>query len=227
MASKATSVIDRAVAFLYFRQQTVNPPEASPKEIAGYFVSAGFGSPNITRLKKDIAADARTFKVGQDKWRIRLDRLPEMEKEFSSCFIEEKPISTKNNSKTYVDISRIAELATVKNVNFDLTKLIRLCEEVNIAFSNDALLTTIILIRAIIDHVPPIFGGTAFAHVVANYGARSFKESMNHLEVSSRKIADQYLHGQIRKKEVLPNKTQVDFSNDVDVLLAEIYRILK
>jgi len=47
---------------------------------------------------------------------------------------------------------------------------------------------------------------------------------MTHLDKSSRKIADSYLHGQIRKKERLPNKTQVNFSQDIDVLLAEICR---
>lgn len=48
---------------------------------------------------------------------------------------------------------------------------------------------------------------------------------MSRLENSSRKIADSYLHTKIRKKESLPNKTQVNFSNDIDVLLAEIIRI--
>ena len=50
---------------------------------------------------------------------------------------------------------------------------------------------------------------------------------MVHLDSSSRKIADAFLHTQIRSKEVLPNSTQIDFSNDLDVLLSEIYRTLK
>jgi hypothetical protein len=50
---------------------------------------------------------------------------------------------------------------------------------------------------------------------------------MEHLDKSLRKIADAHLHPQIRKKEILPNKTQVNFSNDLDVLLSEIVRILK
>ena len=49
---------------------------------------------------------------------------------------------------------------------------------------------------------------------------------MIHLDTSSRKIANAHLHTQIRKKEILPNQTQVDFSNDIDVLLSEIVRIL-
>jgi hypothetical protein len=50
---------------------------------------------------------------------------------------------------------------------------------------------------------------------------------MQRLDESSRRIADQHLHCQIRKTEVLPNKTQVDFRNDIDFLLAEVARLLK
>ena len=50
---------------------------------------------------------------------------------------------------------------------------------------------------------------------------------MEHLQNSSRKIADSNLHTLIRGKESLPSQIQVNFSNDVDVLLAEIIRVLK
>jgi len=49
---------------------------------------------------------------------------------------------------------------------------------------------------------------------------------MAHLENSARRIADAHLHTQIRARETLPTATQVNFSNDLDVLLAEIVRIL-
>jgi hypothetical protein len=84
------------------------------------------------------------------------------------------------------------------------------------------------LVRAIIDHVPPIFGVKSFSEVASNYGgSRSFRESMQHLAVSARKIADGHLHVQIRASEVLPTWTQVDFSRDLDVLLGEVVRILR
>ena len=134
----------------------------------------------------------------------------------------------KNKSFTYVHLDRIKEIKLISNKSFDLIRLVRLCEELNIAFNNKSYLSTVILVRAIIDHVPPIFGTSSFIEVVNNYkGSKSFKESVKNLESSSRKIADQYLHTQIRNKEVLPNKNQIDFSNDVDVLLGEVYRILK
>lgn len=82
------------------------------------------------------------------------------------------------------------------------------------------------LVRALIDHVPPIFGARTFAEVVNNVGGKSIKESLQRLETSSRHIADSVLHQQIRRRESVPNGTQVNFSNDLDVLLAEIIRKL-
>ena len=61
-----------------------------------------------------------------------------------------------------------------------------------------------------------------------NYsGGKSFKDVMQRLESTSRKIADSYLHSQIRNSESLPNSTQVKFDSELDFLLAEILRILK
>jgi len=50
---------------------------------------------------------------------------------------------------------------------------------------------------------------------------------MQHLQNSSRKIADSYLHSQIRAKETVPTKTQVEFRADIEVLIGEIVRILR
>lgn len=127
----------------------------------------------------------------------------------------------------YVDPQRIQDLELIENSDFDLSKLIQKCKELNIAYSTESYFSVGMLTRSIIDHVPPIFGKRNFSDVAGGYGTRSFKDSMNHLDKSSRKIADSLLHTQIRKKEVLPSKTQVNFSSDLDVLLAEIIRILK
>ena len=82
--------------------------------------------------------------------------------------------------------------------------------------------------NTLIDHVPPLFECEHFNEVANNYGGtRSFKESMERLNVSSRKIADQHLHTPLKKSESIPTMNQAEFSNDIDVLLAEVYRILK
>jgi len=129
----------------------------------------------------------------------------------------------------YVHQERIAQLRAINNASFDLTRLIQMCNELNSNHQSANVISIAMLCRAIIDHVPPLFGGKTFSDVVSQYagGGRSFRESMEHLQTSSRKIGDQNLHAQIRKSEVLPTITQVDFSNDLDVLLGEIVRILK
>lgn len=129
----------------------------------------------------------------------------------------------------YVDLDRLKELRSITSSQFDLLKLVCLCEEINVCYSGQCFLATAMLVRSVLDHVPPIFGCKNFAEVSSNYsnGSKSFKQAMEHLNNSSRKIADAFLHGQVRNKEVLPNKTQVNFSSDLDVLLSEIVRLLK
>lgn len=129
---------------------------------------------------------------------------------------------------SYIDATRLEDLKSIPKRDFDLKRVINILEELNLCYRDRCYIATISLVRALIDHVPPIFGCRSFSEVANNYGgSKSFKKSMEHLDKSSRNIADQYLHGQIRGTETLPNKTQVNFIPDVDVLLAEIVSILK
>jgi len=171
--------------------------------------------------------------------KIRMHELSQpIKRSFISEFIDNtsSPIEILNNKQqqpvgevaddSFVDESRISSLSDISNDDFDLSKLIRICEELNINFKEECYLSVAMLTRSLLDHVPPIFGANNFSEVVNNYsGSKSFKDSMNHLENSSRKISDQHLHCQIRKREDLPAKTQINFSQDIDVLLGEIIRL--
>ncbi|MFC2015530.1 hypothetical protein ACFLUM_01210 [Chloroflexota bacterium] len=130
--------------------------------------------------------------------------------------------------KSFVNPTRLDELRGIEVSSFDLTKLIRLCEELNSCYANECHFATAMLTRAILDHVPPIFGFKSFREVANNYrGGSSFRDCMQHLDNFSRKIADSFLHMHIRGKETLPNATQVDSSSELDALLSEVVRILK
>lgn len=129
-------------------------------------------------------------------------------------------------SKIFVEVSRIEELKNVSNPKFDLTRLIHFCEEINSNYSNENYLSVAMLGRSIINHIPPIFGFATFTDVCSQYGKASFKIIANHLNKTMRSIADSFLHDTIRKKESLPTSTQVNFAQDLDVLLAEIVRKL-
>jgi hypothetical protein len=133
--------------------------------------------------------------------------------------------------KTFVNKSRIDELNRVSSDDFDLSKLRQLCNELNSNYLNNNLYSIAMLTRAIIDHIPPIFKYNTFTELANDYesynNSRSFKKSMTHLNNSSRSISDSVLHSKIRKIEATINSTQIDFKNDLDVLLGEVVRILK
>ena len=129
-------------------------------------------------------------------------------------------------ARAFIDPNRVEELKALHSTKFDFSKLIRLCEELNAAFASGSYFAVAILGRALVDHVPSIFGQRTFGEVANNYaGAKSFKGSMQTLDRSLRNIADQHLHSPIRSSETLPNARQVDFGNDLDVLLSEIVRL--
>ena len=138
--------------------------------------------------------------------------------------------STGSEIEPFIEVSRIRELEKLPpGSKFDTAKLAQLLAELDRAYRNHSFLSCAILIRTILDHVPPIFGLANFSEVANNYGdgGKSFRESMQHLEKSLRRIADSYLHTHIREKESLPTKMQVEFRADVDVLIGEVIRVLR
>jgi hypothetical protein len=128
----------------------------------------------------------------------------------------------------FIDEQRINELNDIKAsvTDFDLTRLIQLCQEINSNYETKNFISVAMLCRALIDHIPPIFNKPDFTQF-ANSSSKSNKKTFLHLDNSLRNIADGHLHTQIRKKEILPSETQIDFKNDLDVLIAEIIRHLK
>jgi hypothetical protein len=130
-----------------------------------------------------------------------------------------------------VNESRINELRGIRHIDYDLTRLIKLCEEINYNFINENYLSVGMIGRTILNHIPPIFGFKSFEEIANNYGSRensrSFKKLMQNLNLSLKNIADMYLHQTIRKSETLPNRSQIDFGRELDILLEEIVRILK
>jgi hypothetical protein len=123
--------------------------------------------------------------------------------------------------------SRLVELRTLPVVDFDFRKLVRMCEEINAAYDLQCYYAAAMLIRGVLDHVPPVFGCKTFSEVANNYagGGRSFKDTMHHMENASRKVADAHLHMPIRKSETLPTAQQVNCGQQLDMLLSEIVRV--
>jgi hypothetical protein len=106
--------------------------------------------------------------------------------------------------------------------SFDASRLAEYCREINSGFSHGNLISCLLLMRAVLNHVPPAFGHTDFSQVVANAG-RSLKDNFEHLDESLRKIGDLYTHQHMRKKEHLPTPGQVEkFGPQFELLLQEV-----
>ena len=69
-------------------------------------------------------------------------------------------------SALFINNNRIKELRNIEQTKFSTKKLIKYCEEINICFATNCFLSLIMLIRAIMDHVPPIFQCKNFGSVV-------------------------------------------------------------
>lgn len=133
-------------------------------------------------------------------------------------------VSAGSAVRPYVSLGRIEQLRRLRSPRWDFRRLVRMCEELNGVFAAGNFLASAMLLRAIIDHVPPIFGVGNFGQFASSVAGRSIKASMEQLNRSSRNIADTWLHQQIRRSENLPTETQVDYRQDLDVLLGEVVR---
>ena len=116
----------------------------------------------------------------------------------------------------------LAALRAVPAGRFDLRKLVRFCEELDNAYRRGNYLSAILLMRAVMNHVPPVFGQSSFAAVAANAG-RSVKPMLERLEREARPIADLHSHILIRARESLPSRHQLEpYKGSFELLLQEV-----
>lgn len=136
--------------------------------------------------------------------------------------IAEYPIEFQNLSAKFVDAKIIEQLRTVENSKFDLSKVICLCEELNSSFNAGNYLASALLLRALINHIPPIFGHTTFQQVVSQV-SKSRRELFKPLDEVARDVADLHTHDLIRHKENLPTQNQLEpFKPSLEFLLQEL-----
>jgi hypothetical protein len=134
--------------------------------------------------------------------------------------------SVKSNT-AFLESSVLAALRRTKSEKFDCTKLVRFCEELNDAYEKGNYLSCALVIRAVMNHVPPIFGCRTFAEMTAQSG-RSLKAVFEQLEDNARPIADLHSHALIRAKESVPTKHQVEpYKSSFEVLMHEVTNRLR
>lgn len=131
------------------------------------------------------------------------------------------------NEIKFIDIKLIDELRRLKSNEFDLSRLIKYCQEMNDNYRMENFSSVLFLTRAILDHIPPIFGEKNFASIAEHLPTRnSLKGICQRLDDSSKRIADHHIHRQITSKELLPSQKEIDFRQDLHFLLSRIVEIL-
>lgn len=126
-----------------------------------------------------------------------------------------------------VDPALIARLDTLKSSTYDVAALVRICKEINSSHAHGNVLAVALLMRTVLNHVPPVFGHETFGQVVAN-AVKSLKESFEHLENGLRKIADFHTHRKIVAVESYLSPAQVEpFKPQFELLLQQVESRLK
>lgn len=207
------------------------------------FMQAGVDGYNVSQLIDRLEDEFRKLKLGvyrgtdirEFAWATEhiCERLvwqlkkPPKEAPLKDASTKEASVEVKQAvTMEYINKKRIADLQSLSCDSWDYSRLIALCRELNLAYENKCYFSAGMLVRAILDHVPPLFSARSFAEASSSYGGpKSFKSAMKKLDVLSRDLADGFLHTQIRSKESLPSQEQIDFRSLMDALLGEIVRI--
>lgn len=121
-------------------------------------------SPSATRLNAiDVEID-NLYSAYDAK--SEMDTLiPEIEAALDN--LEDIPLHL-NDGTIVIAESRLVELRSLTSSDLDFRKLVRMCEEINLAYRMECYYATAMLIRGLLDHVPPVFGYKTFSEVANN-----------------------------------------------------------
>lgn len=125
-------------------------------------------------------------------------------------------------ARSYIHEQIIAAIkGKASTITFNCTKLLSLIEELNDNYGHGNTYASHAVLRAIIDHIPPILGCPDFQAVANNYAwGRTDKQYMKRLQ-EFRNQADDALHRQISSKADLLDFDDMPSSVYVDRLLQE------
>jgi hypothetical protein len=225
------SEVDKARLIAYFLAKEHQVTDLVLNDILKQWEQLNVAQPNRSRLQQRMS-DSGSFPRSPQPGKIRLhgNDFKWLDEQHGAMWLQAQP-RTRSGALTFVDEARLAELRTLRGKNPDPTRLVRLCEEINSNYQDQCYMAVALLARTVINHVPPVFGFKTFAEVAANYGGpkahRSFKTIAQRLENAARDIGDMIAHEVMQPVEALPNPTQIDFTQEFDVLLQEVVRILQ
>jgi hypothetical protein len=135
--------------------------------------------------------------------------------------------SGKPNGEEWVIHSRVLDkLDRVPTTSGDVEFLVRVCGEINFCFSQGHTLATLLVMRALLNYVPPIFGHQNFAQVAA-HSPKSVKKHLENLEEGLRSVADYQTHRVMKRGDCYPSPGQVEpFKLAFELLIEQVIQQL-
>ncbi|MDB4893845.1 MAG: hypothetical protein JWN15_107 [Firmicutes bacterium] len=130
--------------------------------------------------------------------------------------------------KTYIDTALMEDLErAAAPTKWSLDKLISMAEELNSNYADDHPYACHMLLRAIVDHIPPAFGQKTFDHVINNHSwTRTDGAYVKKLR-EYRYPADDVLHRQIRESASRISMEDLPARPYVNALLQGLLDVLK
>lgn len=128
-----------------------------------------------------------------------------------------------DNKESYINDEILLGFQS-KISQFNYQKLITLIEELNFNYSYKKTYSSCMILRAILDHVPPLLDKNDFNEVINNYNWGTEKSSRKKAAkdlLKFRNIADDILHNQITNKSDVTNFTYLPDKFSVNILLKE------
>ncbi|MCX4612101.1 hypothetical protein [Streptomyces mirabilis] len=127
----------------------------------------------------------------------------------------------------YVDESLIKELEeTNATTQWDVTKLVQLLRELNSNFAAENPYSCLALLRAILDHVPPVLNAPDFNQAASNYKWGQTDKATDRVYAvklrDARALGDDALHRQIRRKPDLISMDDVPSRRYLNAILRHV-----
>lgn len=127
----------------------------------------------------------------------------------------------------YIDQEIINDLKVLlPNIKskFDLTRLTKMCEELNSNYQNENYNSCILLLRAICHHIPAFFGQINLDSLINQHAWQGSEKKIIQKILTAKHIADLANHEQISKHS--PSATQIDcsFKHELAVILKGLIR---
>jgi hypothetical protein len=190
-------------------------------DIAGRFVAAvkRIGDPDLSEMVSNIDSSRSSYiadaHILRGELLVVIDALREQAEDPTYA-------STAALNAAFLSPDVLLKLKSIESPRLDPRKLIKMCEELNDAYARANYISAVLLLRAIMNHIPPVFAEETFAAVVARSG-RSVKSILSRLNEDARPIADLHTHMTIRRSEHLPTKNQIEpYKASFEVLINEI-----